>query len=1132
MKYPTHLNLDNCASVSHPCVLLANNKYHLWYVNNNNISYAKSTDGVIWEEYPSNPVLTDGGDGDWDGDFVSQPSVVYDGALYRMWFTGYDGSNLRIGYATSTDGVVWNKYTAGPVLDLGVSDSWDGNGVSGAAVVSDGTVYRMWYTGYDGSNMRVGYATSTDGVVWNKHTAGPVLDLGVSDSLDDTGVSGAAVVFDGTVYHMCYTGYDGNNMRIGYATSTDGVAWHKDESNPVLNLGATDFWDNAGVMSPSVLYDGILYRMWYTGYDGSKMKIGYAIGERPSPAYLNSQVEWVKYPANLNLGTDTSHPSVLFNGDKYHAWYVTDNGINYAKSTDGVVWEEYPSNPVLTDGSDGEWDRDFVSQPSVVYDGALYRMWFTGYDGSNMKIGYATSTDGVDWHKHTINSVLDLGINGSWDDAGVSGPSVLYFDGLYRMWFTGYDGSNMRIGYATSTDGMDWNKYGTNSVLNLGANDDWDYVGVSSPSVLWDGILYHLFYTGYDGDKMRVGYATSTDGVVWHKDESNPVLNLGANDYWDDAVVSAPNIIYDGKLYRMFYTGYDGSNLRIGYAMAQVPLPNPLLANAGTDVNIYPGTGTILNGLATGGTPPYNYSWSPITGLTQPNIANPIASPSTTTIYTLTVTDSNDWTAQDEVVVTVSTAATIFIQPATNSLTADKSVAFTCMARDGNGNTWTVTNQTTFTTNDPAGTITANVYQPGKAGTWTITAIYSGLVATATVNVTYGTATALFIQPATNSLTADESVAFTCMARDGNGNTWTVTAQTTFTTDDLGGTITANVYQPGKAGTWTITAIYSGLVATATVNVTYGTSTALFIQPATNSLTTDKSVAFTCMARDGNGNTWTVTNQTTFTTDDPAGTMTANVYQPGKVGTWIITAVYGKTMATATITVFLNSQQGGTVTDKGVTIGFDPGVLGTANVTVNIATATQISQPLLGEIQCIGIVYNITLHDELGHEVGTQTGQIGTVAVYLAYLDVDNNGVADGIQVKEKDLIVYQWEHGTWTALTTFVDGTKDVACAYVSHFSTFTLGGIPTPIHKNNLINVFVYPNPCSHTSVTFVNLTAQATIRIFNIAGEEVATFEENDGDGKYIWQNPQLASGIYIYLIMNNRDEKITGKIGIIK
>ncbi|QNF35452.1 gliding motility-associated C-terminal domain-containing protein [Adhaeribacter swui] len=70
------------------------------------------------------------------------------------------------------------------------------------------------------------------------------------------------------------------------------------------------------------------------------------------------------------------------------------------------------------------------------------------------------------------------------------------------------------------------------------------------------------------------------------------------------------------------------------------------VANAGTDVTIEAGKSTELQG--SGGV---SYQWSPAEGLSDPNIANPIASPKETTRYTLTITNAQGCTATDEVVV-------------------------------------------------------------------------------------------------------------------------------------------------------------------------------------------------------------------------------------------------------------------------------------------------------------------------------------------------------------------------------------------------------------------------------------------------------------------------------------------------
>ena len=80
-----------------------------------------------------------------------------------------------------------------------------------------------------------------------------------------------------------------------------------------------------------------------------------------------------------------------------------------------------------------------------------------------------------------------------------------------------------------------------------------------------------------------------------------------------------------------------------------VTVSDNTMADAGEDVNLCAGETTQLN--ATGG---ISYVWAPSTGLSNPYIANPIASPSTITTYSVTVTNAVGCTAVDEVVVNVS----------------------------------------------------------------------------------------------------------------------------------------------------------------------------------------------------------------------------------------------------------------------------------------------------------------------------------------------------------------------------------------------------------------------------------------------------------------------------------------------
>jgi gliding motility-associated-like protein len=76
------------------------------------------------------------------------------------------------------------------------------------------------------------------------------------------------------------------------------------------------------------------------------------------------------------------------------------------------------------------------------------------------------------------------------------------------------------------------------------------------------------------------------------------------------------------------------------------PLPT---AQASTDTSICNQT-TI--GLTAGGG--QTYSWTPATGLNNPNIPNPNATPNTTTTYTVTATDANGCTDTEDVTISVN----------------------------------------------------------------------------------------------------------------------------------------------------------------------------------------------------------------------------------------------------------------------------------------------------------------------------------------------------------------------------------------------------------------------------------------------------------------------------------------------
>jgi len=96
--------------------------------------------------------------------------------------------------------------------------------------------------------------------------------------------------------------------------------------------------------------------------------------------------------------------------------------------------------------------------------------------------------------------------------------------------------------------------------------------------IKWNG-KYYMIYSGNDKtpgsdwDGAQIGLATSEDGREWTKYAGNPVITLGADGAWDDSRVcwtSAPFYYEPNDEFCLYYTGYDGSNHRIGRAIPRI----------------------------------------------------------------------------------------------------------------------------------------------------------------------------------------------------------------------------------------------------------------------------------------------------------------------------------------------------------------------------------------------------------------------------------------------------------------------------------------------------------------------------------------------------------------------------------
>ena len=113
-----------------------------------------------------------------------------------------------------------------------------------------------------------------------------------------------------------------------------------------------------------------------------------------------------------------------------------------------------------------------------------------------------------------------------------------------------------------------------------------------------------------------------------------------------------------------------------------------------------------------------------------------------------------------------------------------------------------------------------------------------------------------------------------------------------------------NIYFSANAGTWQITCYADGLVSYATLTVNHGTALSITVSPSTATLTAGWPQAFIAKAYDSNGNSWDVSNTTSWRIDSGAGgSWIGSTYYSNAAGNWTVTGNYSGSTSTASITV-------------------------------------------------------------------------------------------------------------------------------------------------------------------------------------------------------------------------------------
>ncbi|MBQ3015566.1 MAG: hypothetical protein IJD79_02165 [Clostridia bacterium] len=235
---------------------------------------------------------------------------------------------------------------------------------------------------------------SDDGINWTypKITLPPTKKSGWEERINRT-----CVIKVGGVYKMYYTGQSSEFSYIGLAQSDDGIRFKRLSDEPIL---VPEFpYEGYSVMNPCVLYEGGVYKMWYSA------------GETFEPNY-----------------------------------------ICYAESEDGIHFKKRKANPIFVRNRKNKFECDRLGGCQVLHTPDMgYLMFYIGYENINTaRICVARSDDGItNWERCSLNPIVGPTV-GEWDEDATYKPSAIWIPelGEWRVYYNGRRKHDEYIGFS------------------------------------------------------------------------------------------------------------------------------------------------------------------------------------------------------------------------------------------------------------------------------------------------------------------------------------------------------------------------------------------------------------------------------------------------------------------------------------------------------------------------------------------------------------------------------------------------------------------------------------------------------------------------------------------------------------
>ena len=190
-----------------------------------------------------------------------------------------------------------------------------------------------------------------------------------------------------------------------------------------------------------------------------------------------------------------------------------DNGSTFRKISEGPILDRSQIDPIS------------VSSQTVICDNNIWKMWYMSYtkwepiEGifePQYVIKYAESNDGINW---APTGKVCLAFKHS-KEAGLARPFILKDQAIYRMWYCYRNRikyrrdkhQSYRIGYAESTNGIDWVRLDDNIRLDISISG-WDSEMIAYPALYWHDNKLFMLYNGNGFGQSGFGYAVCTERI-------------------------------------------------------------------------------------------------------------------------------------------------------------------------------------------------------------------------------------------------------------------------------------------------------------------------------------------------------------------------------------------------------------------------------------------------------------------------------------------------------------------------------------------------------------------------------------------------------------------------------------------